>query len=117
MNDDTPEELRRALASALGSGRPPAPDRRWQDPEEIRRLAESRYASPELKAVAAAVRAGKTTWADAVAGVADDLPEVQAFYTAQRRRVGEIVRSRLVERDRDGDSGFDDGDVRVLEDL
>jgi hypothetical protein len=54
------------------------------DPERLRTLAESPGAPDELKAVAKAVREGRTTWRQAVAGDADHLPEVRAFHKAQR---------------------------------
>jgi len=64
-----------------------APAPRDVDPERIRALAESPRAPDELKAVARAVREGRTTWRKAVAGEADHLPEVRAFQKAQRERL------------------------------
>ncbi len=61
--------------------------RRSPDPEEVRRAAEHEDASAELVAIAAAVRDGRTTWPNVVAGEADHLPEVLAFYAAQRERL------------------------------
>ncbi|RZS41175.1 hypothetical protein EV193_103495 [Herbihabitans rhizosphaerae] len=55
------------------------------DAEAVGRAAESEDAPAELKAVAAAVRAGKTTWEEFLAGEADHLSEVQAFYSARRK--------------------------------
>jgi hypothetical protein len=57
------------------------------DPERLRTLAESPGAPDELRAVAKAVREGRTTWRQAVAGDADHLPEVRAFHQAQRERL------------------------------
>jgi hypothetical protein len=64
------------------------------DPEEVRRAAEKPDASPELKAVAEAVRQGRTTWARAVAGDADHLPEVQAFYAAEQKRFLDAIQEQ-----------------------
>lgn len=63
------------------------PEHEAADPERVRAAAEAEDASPELKALAAAVAKGRTTWADAVAGKADQLPEVQALYTSVRERM------------------------------
>lgn len=64
-----------------------APAPRDVDPERIRALAESSRAPDELRAVARAVREGRTTWREAVAGEADHLPEVRGFHKAQRERL------------------------------
>jgi hypothetical protein len=49
---------------------------------ELTAAAQARDAPAELRALAAAVRAGRVTWEQCVLGKADDLPEVRAFYGA-----------------------------------
>jgi hypothetical protein len=52
---------------------------------ELANAAGERGASPELWALARAVRAGYLTWEQCVAGRADDLPAVQAWHAATAR--------------------------------
>jgi hypothetical protein len=52
---------------------------------ELANAAGDRGASPELRALARAVRAGHLTWEQCVAGRADDLPAVQAWHAATAR--------------------------------
>lgn len=65
----------------------------------MRQRAEAPDAPAELKALAQAVREGKTTWADCVAGKADQLPEVRAVYGELERRFAENVAARDSEED------------------
>jgi hypothetical protein len=52
---------------------------------ELANAAGERGASPELRALARAVRAGHLTWEQCVAGRADDLPAVRAWHAATDR--------------------------------
>ncbi len=47
---------------------------------DLAAAAQARGAPAELRALAASVRAGKLTWEQCVAGKADNLPEVRAWY-------------------------------------
>lgn len=58
---------------------PPLPEVEVR-PEEMQRAAAAPDAPAELKAVAAAVRVGRTSWAVIAAGGGDQLPEVRALY-------------------------------------
>lgn len=53
---------------------------------ELAAAAEAVDAPPELRALAASVRAGNTTWEQCVAGKADQLPEVRAWQEATEQR-------------------------------
>lgn len=48
-------------------------------------------ASPELKALAKAVREGVTTWDDVVAGKAEELTELATFYDAMYHRTRRLL--------------------------
>lgn len=76
-----------AMANAL-----PLPELEPTDPEVMAQAAADPRAAPELRAVAAAVAQGRTTWAEvATTGGALDLPEVQNLYAAGAEHVRHMI--------------------------
>lgn len=70
----------------------PLPEIEPPDPEQLRAAAARPDAPDELKAVARAIRDGRTTWADLLAGRSDHLPEVAAFYRVAGEQVARAAR-------------------------
>jgi hypothetical protein len=68
-------------------GDPPLPEVAAVRPEQLQQAAMAPDAPAELKAVAAAVRVGRTSWAVVAAGTGDQLPEVRALYAYADRRL------------------------------
>lgn len=71
-----------ATAMRLGVMRRRAEVRVEAAAAELARAAEERGASPQLRTLARAVRAGHLTWEQCVTGRADDLPAVRAWQGA-----------------------------------
>lgn len=63
------------------------PDVPKVSPEQLAAEAGKPDASPRLRAVAEAVRAGKTSWAEIADGKANDLPEVRALRAETAREL------------------------------
>jgi hypothetical protein len=59
--------------------------------EQLARAAESDRAPADLRALAQAVREGRTTWERVAAGEADHLPEVKRFYSASLARTRRLI--------------------------
>jgi hypothetical protein len=86
---------------------------------EVATAAEAGDAPAELRALAALVRAGDTTWEQCVAGKADHLPAVHAWLSAMRPPparepdVARPARPRPTARRRQDDYGDDDEEAMV----
>jgi hypothetical protein len=83
-----------ARANAL-----PLPELEPADPEVMAQAAADQRAAPELRAVAAAVAEGRTTWAEvATTGGALDLPEVRGLYAAGAEHVRRMIEEEQLGR-------------------